>query len=199
MYVVPTLRRFDAFVYKDYDANDKTQVPAAATIDFYAQGATLNEANDFLDIANGAEVTVTVWHPGSLGDPVVDPNIIDGHHRVQIGVESGDVFEVVSVDPAPDPDEASATVTLKNESGHVVSVVRKDARLVRITDRPEAYDDPVGLESTGSNALQTNATTGRARGYLREYRYDYIVTITETSERRLFRDSEGSFVMRTLR
>lgn len=196
MYVVPTLKRFDVNVYRDYDATDDTQVPAAATIDFYAQGATLNVSNDLVNIQNGEEVEVSVWHPGSLGAPVVDPNITDGHHRVQIGVASADVFEVLDV--APSVTGATAVVKLKNTSGHAVTIA-KDARLVRITDRPEVYDDPVGLESTGLTSRSTDAATGRARCYLREYRYDYIVTITLTSEQRLFVDADGSFVMRTLR
>jgi len=88
-----------------------------------------------------------------------------------------------------------ATVTLKNTHSTDSAVIAAQNRLILLTNRPKIYDDPAAAAAAPGSSQTTAGSDGRALGYLREYRFDYIVTIDATTSR-VFVDDEGSFVMR---
>ena len=89
---------------------------------------------------------------------------------------------------------SSGVVGLINGSGSAIALT-VGQRLIPTNLRPNIYSDPIGSVAIGTS-ITTSATDGRASGYLREFRFDYIVRITGLTAR-LFVDAEGSFAMRT--
>lgn len=176
----PVLKRFDITVYKNKDGTtDPPQVPAQAKIEFYRQGATVKVAPPTITPTDFT--TVTVYNTGDILQT----------HIVQREMEEAITMDVGVVN------EAEGTIQLKSRGGNIVLTIGQ--RLIDTSSPPSAYKDPLGTIADGTgNSVTTNSTTGRYGGYMRAYRYDYIVKIPPTSptETRLYIDSEGSFVMR---
>src|SRR5207247_1038244 len=83
---------------------------------------------------------------------------------------------------------------LLQQTGLTDITVGTGDRLISETGVLVAYVDPLG------NIPKTSLTTGqdgRLSAYLREYRFDYTISIPGVSGLRIFIDAEGSFVMRT--
>lgn len=177
MPTLPVLKRFDLTVYKNKNGTtDPSQVPAEATIKFYRQGATVKTG---ITVSDTLFTTVTVYNTG---------DILEGH-TVQLEWDEAITMLVGTVD------EAAGTIQLKSTAGSPIPLI-VGKRLVDQSDQPKSYDDPLG-EGTGATAVTTNSTTGRYSGYLKAYRYDFIVMIPGTpAEYRLYIDCVGSFVMR---
>lgn len=185
----PVLKSFDIVVYKDKDPTavppDRAQIPAGgATIDFYAQGATASAAKTIPK--NGAQDTVNVFHPGLL-------RVTTPVQTVQIDGNATIVLQVIDVVLAGLG--AGAFVTLKNTSTTDDAVIAVGSRLILLSDRPKIYSDPAAPASASGSTQATAGADGRVRGYLRDYRFDYIVTI-DAATKRVYADAEGSFVMR---
>lgn len=173
----PTLKPFDLLITKDRNApSDKVQVPAAATVEFYLQGATAKPGSYQVTQLEDAEVPV--WHLGTF--KVGDDVLIDANPAKRVRVTAIDT--------------ANLTLWLGYISGPTVSF-GGGARLFRDAARPSVYRDPTGQVSTGSPTL--TVANGRASCYVPAFRFDYAVTITGTTIRRIYVDGVGSFVMRT--
>jgi hypothetical protein len=169
----PLLRRFEITVCKDKSAQDSAQVPAAATVDVYRQGATVRTAFNF---------------PSILADPVSVEVYDTG--RIQVGdalrVSQGAfVGGVLTVDSIPD----GSHLMVLNDA--VVSASAGD-RLVPTSDRPTVYQNPLGTGS-GLHYTMSDATTGRASGYIAEGRYDFRVSGTGFDDR-MYRDAHGGVI-----
>lgn len=182
MAVHPVLKRFDIYVYKDGAGG--AQVPADATVDFYAQGATAN-----------LTVAQTIPSMGSGSIPVWNLGSITGG-SVQVGVNPSAILSITNIVVQVPPISPYATLLVQNDGTQPVTVNNLD-RLVPLGNRPFVYDDPNGDVPTAFNSRQTEPGTGRVRCYIREYRFDYIITIVGVPTPRLFIDAEGSYVMRT--
>lgn len=178
------LRRFEMYVYRDLDAGsgDKRQVPAAARIEFYVQGATVTIAADET-LSPTQEFTFDVWNTGAI-DPEDDVLVGPG----------GPSLHVVKVE-LMDGSDPVHRIKLKNNGTENVTVKSGD-RLLRVNNRPLAQIDPTGAATSGNPYVDTDPVTGRAFCYLRPFRFDAVVTGSELTTK-LFQDSVGSFVMRT--
>jgi hypothetical protein len=179
MAVQPLLKRFDITVLKNKTISDAAQVPAAATINFYRAGASASANVSIPDQSMNPDpqpVTIPVYTMGTIavGD------------TVQADIISNALLSVAAVDAT------ALTVSVINNSGQN-SQIFAGQRLVRRTNPPQAYRDPLGNVAIGSS-ITTDSATGRAACYIKEYRYDYVVTFASTV--RVYADAEGSFVMR---
>lgn len=172
----PVLKRFDVNVFKNKDANDPAQVPAAAAIVFYGQGATINDAT--IQLAAGSTYDgLIVYNTGSF--PAVTTQS-DGY------LDANPLTHcLISMNPT------NATLNVTNVSGYNLTLSR-GMRFWNFGRVVQAYSDPVGLVPV---SVSTDPVTGRAGCYIKEYRYDYIVSITGGGQR-LFVDEVGSLVMR---
>lgn len=175
MPTLPVLKRFDMTVYKNKDGSDPAQVAAEAKIEFYRQGATVKTG---VTVSSSA-IVVTVFNTG---------DILTGH-TVQLGTDESKTMTVGPVN------EAAGTIELQSTGADRVLAVGD--RLVDRTIPPSIYANPLG-EGTGATSVTTDSVTGRYGGYIKAYRYDFIVKIPPTSptELRLYIDCVGSFVMR---
>jgi hypothetical protein len=86
-------------------------------------------------------------------------------------------------------------IAVQNHTSQPSLLVLPGQRLVNRTAQPLIYNDPAGNTATASSQLTTDPATGWASGYLREYRFDYIVSGTGLTTR-IFPDQVGSYVMR---
>lgn len=180
MSVTPVLKRFEIVVFKNGTGN--VQLPAAAQVDFYRQGATVaNSWSPDLLEPDEPMSDVPVYHHGAL----VDGDIVARGTNL-------DETMVVQIDPG-DPNKL--TLTNNTEEGFVLD---PNDRLVPIGDRPKVYQDPTGAAPVTPNVnyIMTNSNDGRGSCYIPAFRFDYIVVI-DPSTMRLFIDADGSFVMRT--
>ncbi len=178
MPTLPVLKRFDMTVYKNRNGTiDPSQVPAQAKIEFYRQGATVKTG---ISVPTGNFVSVVVYNTG---------DILEGH-TVQLEMDEAKLMLVGTVN------EVAGTISLKSIVGTSIALTAEQ-RLVDTSARPNIYTDPLG-STTGATSVTTDSTTGPAGGYLKAYRYDFIVKIPPTSptETRLHLDAVGSFVMR---
>ncbi len=184
MRVLPVLKRFDVYVYKNKGTNDAAQVPASASISFHKQGAT----------AKASASLEPPTDPDEAGPPVVVPVYSVGAIALNDVFRINDSQDKMGVVQGVDTsDPSSQTLTLANV-GFTAFTIGVGDRLVIVNDPPEIYSDPVGTVPIGTS-IDTSALTGRATGYVRAYRFDYVVTVSAL-DKRLFVDAEGSFVMR---
>lgn len=178
----PLLRRFDITVFRDQSPTDHGQVPADALINFYKQGATVRTpiTVPYDSSPDPTPTEIQVWHVGTvaLGENVA----VDA---------SGTQLEVTGVDSS---DAANMKLLVVNSSVIDGIPLAEGARLIRLADRPLVYLDSTGTTPTANSSTATDPATGRAVCYLREYRYDYTVTITGYPLR-IFVDAEGSYVL----
>lgn len=176
MSVTPVLKRFEIVVFKNGTGN--VQLPAAAQVDFYRQGATVAVGTP---VQNGQTKEIDVYHRGALkqGDEVFRDTPL------------GDTL-LIGEHPS-NPQKIMVT----NNSGDDIELMRYD-RLVPFGDRPKVYQDPTGAAPVTPNVnyIMTNSNDGRGSCYIPAFRFDYIVVI-DPSTMRLFIDADGSFVMRT--
>ena len=178
----PVLKRFDVFVYKDKTPTDKAQIPAASTINFYRQGATVKTA-----------VSVPPQDPSNENPPTTDVHVyhmggIIGGETLWVDGNSAKDLVISAIDVP------NLVLKVLNGSPSTINLAVGN-RLVLASSPISIYSDPVGAVAIGTS-ITTNATTGRANGYIREYRFDYVVNITGVTPR-VYSDAEGSFVMRT--
>lgn len=166
----PVIKRFEIVVLKDKGGatNPKEQVPAAAQVDFYRQGATVK-------VGGPVPGPITVYNRGALvaGDQV----------KVNLS----------AVTLTVDPPQTNDPVNLLRLSGGPTSLAQWD-RLVPTGSRPIPAQASGPPASSGS-FINTSSTDGRGSCYIAAYRWDYIVSGTGLATR-LFIDAEGSFVMR---
>jgi hypothetical protein len=184
---VATLRRFEILVYKNKNGTiDTAQVPADSTIEFYSQGATLKAG-----VSATSPATLYVWHLGTIKGPL-SPNPGDTLWPKGLSTQPLVVTAVSETDPANLSLTVTFTGTLIMNAGE-----RLIRRVPRIPDqRPQVYADPLGLTATGTSIQTTAAGGGRGSCYLREYRFDYVVSVTGEAAPRVFPDAIGSFEMR---
>ncbi len=175
---LPALKRFDVTVYRKRSTSDPAQVPADSTIQFYRQGATVETATSVL-VSPSFEVKVFNTGNFAVGD------------LVQVNTAATPEMTVVKLDPG------AGKIWLANASGGSVPLAQFD-RLIVKSNQPSIYLDPAGTLSLGTS-IATSAggpSPARAVGYLREFRFDYIVTLTISGEATLYVDAEASFAMR---
>ena len=176
----PTLRRFDVLVLRDASATDNAQVWASAQVDFYQQGATVQVG---ATIAVGATVAVHVFHTGTITGGTVRLDAASTVLQVDGAIVGNDI-------------------PLKNTTGASVTV-SAGQRLLPLANRPIARMDPNGtlVESGSSIQTQTNdAYGGRARCYIKEPLFDYVVKILNfpgsPPPDRVYPDALGSYIHR---
>ena len=179
---LPVLRRFDIFVYKNKNGLiDRSQVPCTvddATVNFYRQGATLSSDTD---IPRLGSAEIPVYHTGALQD--------SGSAVLVIG--SG--FASVYVETV---DAMTNTITVNNLNGLMISAPR-GTRLIPTSVPGLVFPDPMGRGTPVSQLTPDLGGSGRVTGYVRDYLFDYIVTVPDDVDPlRLFVDGVGSFVMR---
>lgn len=178
MRAVPTLRRFDTYVWSNVNAG----TPAlGARVWFCRQGATANLVAD-LALVPGSAVTLAVYSTGAV--TVGDWVIVDGNPINYLVVSSVDV----------------ALKQIGATCGVVGFTLSKHSRMTPVmptTKNPTAIicDDPLGL-LIGSQPLIVNSY-GRVATYVKDYRYDYYIDLITGEINRIWIDQEGSFVMRT--
>lgn len=157
-------RRFDIVVTKDKSGSDAAQVPAAGTVDIYYVGAT-NRLVVFVPAETSDPFDIPVYDPGDL--------------------QVGDTFRVDDSGPS------LPVLAITGGDGWLIQTERYSAtdytlpvrsRLIINSRRPVFYLDPMGVGSQGSS-INTVSTTGRATGYTRLDRFDYIVRPTGLSAR----------------
>ncbi len=172
------LKRFEVTVLKDKSPTDKAQVPVAASVDVHKQGATVKTAITVPWPNPPDDVIVDVYH---IGDTVVgDQLALNGNSPAVLTVTS-----VVSV----------SQIGVFNLSGQAVSLAVGD-RLVITTNRPTIYVDAEGKvpKAAPISTLTSDASTGRAGGYLQFRRFDYVISGGGISPARVFPDADGGLV-----
>lgn len=153
MEIIQLLRRFDFVVYKNKSATDPAQVPAASTLTFYRQGATVKTTTTLLPTDPPSERELPVYDIGQLqvGD------------FVAIGF-NGPQFEVTGFVGR------SKVRVLYTETSSLQ--VTSGTRLV--APSIQAYKD-----ATGSAPLTapytSDGTTGRFGAYISTSRFDFTV------------------------
>ena len=175
---VPVLKRFDRYFYKNRASGDLAQVPASgAILSFYAQGATVKLTTN---LAPTGLTTIPVFHTGmiAVGDSLL--------------VEGPTVKDAVVVTAV---DATAGTVTIEQLGlDFPPTSAQQGVRLIAGSRHLQVFADPLGM--TGGAATLITDGAGRARCYIREFRFDYTVTIGATVPI-VFADAEGSFVMRS--
>ena len=174
MSTTPLLRRFDIFAYKNKNGTtDTAQIPTAATVTLYRQGATTT-----------ANFTVTSGSIGPYSVAVDDVGEIGAGDSVQIGTDSTKGFTVDSI-----PDRTH--LSLLNDFG-LNTTVASGSRIVVVSPLMTIYADALAATSA-SNPITADSSTGRAQAYVRNKRFDYIVSGT-VSPSRLFMNAEGGVI-----
>jgi hypothetical protein len=175
--MISLLRRFDIFTYKNKNGTtDTAQIPTAATVTIYRQGATVT-----------SNFTVTSGNIGPYSVAVANTAEIQAGDTVQVGTDPAKGF---TVDSVPD----STHISLLNDLA-LSTTVFAASRLVVTSPLPSIYDNAPGT-STTSNPITADSSTGRAQVYVRNKRFDYIVSGT-VSPSRLFIDAEGGSIPET--
>lgn len=177
----PVLKHFDMHVYRNKTTVDTAQVPASGTIEIYRAGTTVRTLVTVPDTSsdpNPVPTTVDVY----------TPEVLEIGDRLQAGVDVAKILVVGWVDIP------NRQIGVTNDTGASITLAAL-SRLVQTTTRPSFFSDPVGTVSLGT-AIATNPTNGRASGYVKEYKYDFIIRVSPFPAR-LVTDAEGAFVMRT--
>jgi len=178
MPTIPALKRFDIYVYKKRSPPTDNALIAVsgAQISLYRQGATIRTAKTILP--EQENVAVDVYHTGA----------VSASDQLRVNNDTQKSLNVVSVD--------IVTRTLYvSYFGPFNLVLGVGDRLFDQTARPLLYSDPIGTVVVTPSTYPTDAD-GRRTGYVREYRFDYMISGISGEANRLFIDSEGSFVMR---
>jgi hypothetical protein len=187
----PILARFDVQVLKNKSSNDPAQVPASATIRFFQQGATHSGPPETVPYG-GPEVPNP---PPPTGIPVFHQGRLQIDDFVQVDAATTLVLTVTGIDLG-NPNAPVVYVVNTTVAGGVA--MASGARLLRKTGNAIVYLDATGAVPGGPapvSFLTTNASTGRAVGYVAAYRYDYTVTGSGVLPR-VHVDAVGSFVLR---
>ena len=163
---MPNLARYNLVVTKDKSGSDNAQVPAAATVDYYKQGATVAVGTT---VPNGATgVSITVRNTGRISAGDVLRNNLTG-------------FPTVLVTSVTNP-----TTLVVNSSGNGAFTVVLGDRLVVTNNRPTPYKESTGVDAYGGFQSSTNATTGVLDPtYLKEPFFDAQVTGSGVANRLL--------------
>lgn len=114
---------------------------------------------------------------------VYDTGSIVPGELIQVGLTTSHILVVVNVVSRT---KLELTSNLPFEVTLTVGV-----RLIRKNQLLTVYSDPLG-QVTMSNPISTAAATGRAGAYLRDARFDYIVSGTGISPSRLYTDADHS-------
>jgi hypothetical protein len=189
MSTLPVLTRFDIQVLKNRSGSDASQVPAAATIQFFRQGATVTspvfvEYSDPGQEPPATPVDVPVRHVGTI--QVTD--------TLQVDTSTPDLLVVAEVVANP----SAPILRVWNWSRPQGISVATGKRLLRKTANAIVYPNPTGPVPQGPapvSSLATDPATGRAGGYVAAYRFDYTVSGTGLTPR-LYADAVGSFLLR---
>lgn len=166
----PILPRLDLRVLKNKSGSDAAQVPAAATVNVYRQGAT---------------VIAGITLPGYTADQSVD--VHDAGRLVtndSVRVDTGPATLMITGIESP------TQVLLSNMSSSPVTL-QAGARLVPTGNRPQLYAGSRGTVPIGTS-FATDAGTGRGGAYLSQDRVDYEIVISGQATR-LFRDASGGY------
>jgi hypothetical protein len=186
----PVLARFEIRVLKNKSYSDMAQVPAAATVRFFQQGAT----------NSGPAIVVPYGGPEDPDPPPPTPVPVFHRGRIavndslQVGPDTTQLLTVTEVDESP----TTPVVHVINTTVPAGVGIGVLARLLRRTGNAIVYLDATGAVPGGPppvSYLTTNSTTGRASGYVAAYRYDYTVTGSGVLPR-VHIDAVGSFVLR---
>jgi len=161
MSITQLLRRFDFTVLKNKSGTDNTQVPAAATLIFYRQGATVRTSTTLLPSEPPVERDIVVD----------DVGLIEIGDLIRLGV-AGPEYEVTNLIGR---DKVRILYT-----GTSSFQLQANTRLLAPT--VSAYRD-----SRGSQALtppySTDSTTGRFGAYVHATRFDFTVSGSGFSSR----------------
>lgn len=172
----PVLKRFVIRVLKDRATGDNVQVPAAGALaDFYQQGATVKVAGT---VPSTGSVTIYFYNVGALA----------GGNTLQLELDATKTMTVIGVDATAN----TAILGSASVPGGIPLAVGK--RLVlKLPQVALFFQDPLG-ETTGATSA-TADSQGWVIGYVKDYRFDYIVSGTGLTAQ-LYPDAEGSWVMR---
>jgi hypothetical protein len=187
----PSLTRFEILVLKNKSSTDPSQVPAAATIRFFQQGATYSGSSALPnpvpyggpDVPNPPPPTaVPVFHVGRFqaGD------------QAQVDLDTSLILDVTAVDMANPVASVLYVRNLTVPNGIPIGV---GARLLRKTNNTIVYPTAIPGTSSPVSFLTSNSTTGRAAGYVASLQFDYTVTGSGVTPR-LHIDAVGSYVLR---
>lgn len=159
------LRKLEWTVTKDYSGTDTRQIPMAATIDVYRQGATcVNATNSPVTTGETAQA-ITVLDVGDIkaGDTL----------KVWSGSAlSADTVTVDSVTKTLDG-QANQTVTVSHASGSFAFAA--NYRLVPTNNQPTLYTERSGT-TTQTNPVTTGSTTGYGRAFVARRFVDCIIS-----------------------
>lgn len=174
------LSRFEGLFYKDkVNVIDKAQVPlVGATVSFHRQGATASAVVTVPPTPEGEP------NPTPTEVPVYDAGTLTAGDIVQAGTIAANVLEVTEV-------VSRTLVRVLNHTFADISIGIGD-RLLRKTNQPSAFLDPLGTLSGGVQV--TTDSEGRALAYIAEPRFDYVVTGGGLSAPRYFIDALGGTV-----
>ncbi|MEO8501208.1 MAG: hypothetical protein ABI565_09860, partial [Vicinamibacteria bacterium] len=174
MSATPLLRRFDIVTFKNKSGSDTAQVPTAATVNIYRQGATYRGSTITISPSDPDPTTIDV---DDIGDIVVSDTL---------GTNTATACFIVNA--------IISTTQLQLSSISGSQTLSDNDRLVVTTNQPTIYSDSRGNTST-SNPLTADGATGRAQVYVKNKRFDYIVTGLGTGvPARLFRNAEGGSI-----
>ena len=166
----PYLTRAQIATYRNKAVNDPTQVPTAATVEFYRIGATVS-----LDVTIPAHLRRLVQ--------VYDSTTLTVGDVVTIGAD-GPSLTVTAI---------SGPTTIELENGTAASItITAGTRLRRSGAQPRLYASRGGPALAGS-AITTDAITGRAMVYVEADRFDYTVAVTHQPKRIVADASGGVF------
>lgn len=162
------LRKLALTTTKDYASGDARQVPTAATVNVYRQGATIAAATNSPISAGETNQTIYVLDTGDItvGDTV---SVLSG------GALGTTVLTVDLVTKVIDG-QGNSEVRVDYTSGPTVSFAAGD-RLIPTNNRPTLYSERTGNTTTGSGgAFTTDGTTGYGRVYVEKKFVDTVVS-----------------------
>ena len=183
--VRPVLKRFDVFIYKSRGGGDVTLIPAEATanVTIYPQSAVCSTTTS-IPIAGSPPTILPVFSTAGIVAP----------GTVQKGLSAG-AWPLLYVDYV---DQGGSTITVRNSLPVVFSVTALD-RLVVVSPPAYFYLEPLGTDANPPQMLTVESlingtSTGHVRAYIRDRRFDFLVSVGGTT--RWCLDWEGGFVMR---
>lgn len=173
----PCLKRFDIYVYDFVEGQDALGPVSGALITFYAAGATVNNPSG-----------VNLW-PGASYDAldVYRCGSFDPGDYVLGQINGPDLGPLVQVKQS----DGGYTLDVRNPDMFSITISNGD-RLWNISQAILGYADPFGSQSI--DMFMTDES-GRAACYVRDWRYDFVITLP-SGEKRVFVDMEGSYIMR---
>ena len=164
---IPSLALVDLFLSMAAGPpNDLTlKVAGGVPVKIFAQGATVAAS---VAVPAITPTPVSVAHTGALFSTFVGPDGLPWQGQAYVNGDSTKPLGIVSVVQSPSP-----IITVSN-TGNALTLVSGDRLMVSV---PQSvfYSDPNGMVAIGTT-LTSNATTGRVTGYVRDYRFDLLVT-----------------------